>query len=78
MKSPKKMTSTHARCGSSGGLLICIDMIRLRLKQLSSPTMCCVSRSKTLLNTKLTVNVVVVYGKCIHSIYRCVCGGCRS
>ena len=23
-KSPKKMTSTHARCGSSGGLLICI------------------------------------------------------
>ena len=22
--------------------------------------------------------MVVVYGKCIHSIYRCVCGGCRS
>ena len=29
-KSPKKITSTHARCGYSGGLLICIEELSPR------------------------------------------------
>ena len=31
-KSPKKVTSNHARCGSSGGLLICFTLLQFFAK----------------------------------------------